>query len=90
MDKLEREILEHLSGTVDKILLILQKPKNRLVTIFEIAAAGVGILGILSIIDIIRTWIGANMFFQIIVSIALILISISLFAMARYIRNTSK
>jgi len=58
MDKTEREIFVHLSSTVDKILLTLQKPKNRMVTIFEIAAAGVGILGILSIIDIIRNWIG--------------------------------
>ena len=50
--------VKHISETLDKILVVLQKPDNRLARIFEIAAAGVGILCILSIIDILRTWFG--------------------------------
>ena len=58
MDKEDKEAIGHISKTLDKILMVLQKPGNKLARIFEIAAAGVGILGILSIIDIIRTWLG--------------------------------
>ena len=42
-----------LSGILDT----LKKPqKSRLMQVFEIAGAGVGILGIISIADIIRKW----------------------------------
>ena len=59
MDKKEdKDVIRHISENLDKILMVLQKPENKVARIFEIAAAGVGILGILSIIDIIRNWIG--------------------------------
>ena len=58
MDKEDKDTLKNINKTLDKILVILQKPENRLARIFEISAAGVGILGILSIIDILRTWFG--------------------------------
>ena len=58
MQEEDKDKIRHISETLDKILDLLQKPENRLARIFEIAAAGVGILGILSIIDIIRNWIG--------------------------------
>jgi len=58
MDKEDKDSIKHISETLDNILVILQKPDNKLAKIFEIAAAGVGILGILSIIDIIRNWFG--------------------------------
>ena len=58
MDKDDKEILKHINETLNRILAILQKPENRLASVFEISAAGVGILGILSIIDILKTWLG--------------------------------
>ena len=58
MEKEHIDAVKHISETLDKILVIMQKPENKLARIFEIAAACVGILGILSIIDLIRAWIG--------------------------------
>jgi hypothetical protein len=54
----DRETIRHMSNTLDKILTVLSKPSSRLARVFELAAAGVGILGILSIIDILKNWIG--------------------------------
>jgi hypothetical protein len=54
----DRETIRHMSNTLDKILMVLSKPSSRLARVFELAAAGVGILGILSIIDILKNWIG--------------------------------
>jgi hypothetical protein len=58
LEKEDRETIKHISNTLDKILAFLSKPASRIARIFDIAAAGVGILGILSIIDIIKNWIG--------------------------------
>ena len=58
MEKEDRETLNHMSNTLDKILSVLLKPENIFVRVFEIGAAGVGILGILGIVDIIKSWIG--------------------------------
>ena len=49
--------LSYVNKKLDAIILIMRKPENKLVRIFEIAAMGVGILGILSIIDVIRNWL---------------------------------
>jgi len=58
MDKEEVVLLKHISDTLDKIFNILSRPQNRMVRIFDIGAAIVTILGILTIIDLIRIWIG--------------------------------
>ena len=58
MEKDDKDTIIHISETLDEILGVLKKPENKLARIFEFAAAGVGILGILSIIDIIRNWLG--------------------------------
>ena len=44
MEKEDKDTIKHMSETLDKILIILQKPENKLARVFEIAAAGVGIL----------------------------------------------
>jgi len=49
--------LSYVNKKLDAIILIMRKPENKLVRICEIAAMGVGILGILSIIDVIRNWL---------------------------------
>jgi hypothetical protein len=43
----------------------LGKPGNKTARVFELVATGIGILGILSIIDIIKNWfMGAKCFFS--------------------------
>jgi hypothetical protein len=49
--------LKEINLKLDSIITTIKKPENKMAGIFEFAAAGVGILGILSIIDIIRNWI---------------------------------
>jgi hypothetical protein len=46
-----------MSNTLDKILVVLSEPHSKVVQIFNIGAAIVGILGILAIIDVILSWI---------------------------------
>jgi len=58
MEKTDREILKHMSKTLDQILVVLSKPSSKLVRIFELVAVGVGVLGIFTVIDIIKNWIG--------------------------------
>jgi len=56
MEKEDRETVKHMSETLDKIFMVLTKPEKIGVKALEIAAAVVSVLGILSIIDIIRSW----------------------------------
>ena len=58
MDKEDKDTIKHISETIDKIHIILQQPQNRAARIFELVATGVGILSILSIIDLIKSWSG--------------------------------
>ena len=58
MDKEDSQTIKHMSETLDKILAILAKPPNKTARIFEIAATGITIFGIVSAIDVIRNWIG--------------------------------
>ena len=57
METEDRETVKHISETLDKILMLLSKPEKIVVRVLEIGAAVVSVLGILSIIDIIRNWI---------------------------------
>jgi len=57
METEDRETVKHMSETLDKILMVLLKPEKIVVRVLEIGAAVVSVLGILSIIDIIRNWI---------------------------------
>ena len=58
MEEEDRETIKHMSETLDKILSVLSQPPNKLARIFELVATGIGILSVLSIIDILRNWIG--------------------------------
>jgi hypothetical protein len=49
--------LSNVNKKLDTIILIMEKPENKLVRMFEIVAMGVGILGILTVIDVIRNWL---------------------------------
>ena len=58
MEKEDRAIMLHMSDTLDKMLELMSKPPSKLARIFELAATGITLLGILGAIDIIRSWIG--------------------------------
>ena len=57
----EQEIigeLKNINSTLSGILEVMKKPqKNKVLQVFEVAGAGVGVLGIITIADIIRKWI---------------------------------
>jgi preprotein translocase subunit Sss1 len=58
MDKEDKETLKHISGTLDNMLAVLSKPANKVTRVFEAAATGITILGILGVIEIIKNWVG--------------------------------
>jgi hypothetical protein len=58
MEQEDREVIMHISETLDTVLAFLLKPKNRFIRIIDMVATGIGILGIISAIDIIKGWIG--------------------------------
>jgi hypothetical protein len=49
--------LEEINQNVSDIAAVLKQPKNKFANLLNVIAAGVGILGILSAIEIIRNWI---------------------------------
>jgi hypothetical protein len=51
------EELKTLNTNADTIIGLMRRPESKKVRIFELVATGIGILGVLSVIDIIRTWI---------------------------------
>ena len=52
------EKLEELNRKLDVIIGIMKKPDNRAGKVLETAGAVVTVMSILSIIDIIRNWLG--------------------------------
>jgi hypothetical protein len=58
MEKNDSENLKALRESVDKILVIMQRPKKIIARVLEGVALGVGILSVLGTIDIIRQWFG--------------------------------
>jgi ribosomal protein L18E len=51
------EQLEKVNVKLDTIISAMKYPKSVLEKVLEYGGAGVSILGILSIIDLIRTWV---------------------------------
>jgi hypothetical protein len=61
MEKENREIIRYISGGVDRIIMILErmsKPPSLAARIISGIATGAGILSILSIVELIRQWLG--------------------------------
>jgi len=58
MEKEELILLKHMGETLDKMLAVMLKPQSFIVRIFNIGATVVTILGILTIADLIKSWIG--------------------------------
>jgi len=60
MEAIVEQIITELSALnkkADIIIGIMQKPENKFMKVMEIIGNAVGILSILAIVDIIRTWI---------------------------------
>ena len=51
------EKLDNINETLKAMLQTLNKPENKVMTVFKVTGAAVSALGFLSIIDIIRRWI---------------------------------
>jgi hypothetical protein len=49
--------LAELNKKVDVIIGIMKEPENKFLKLMEIVGDAVGIIGILAIVDIIRSWI---------------------------------
>jgi len=58
MEKEDRDAIRHISETLDGILAVLSKPQNRVMVILNTVATGITLLGIITILDIIKNWIG--------------------------------
>ena len=56
MEQVIKELTE-LNKKVDAIIGILNKPENKFLKTMEFVSNAVGIIGILAVADIIRTWI---------------------------------
>ena len=54
----DRETIRHISDTLDKIHMVLSRPQNKVLIIMNAVGTGITLLGIITIIDIIRNWIG--------------------------------
>ena len=52
------EQLEHMNYTLERMLDVMKAPENKFVRLMNIVGTGVSIAGIISLIDIIRKWIG--------------------------------
>ena len=50
--------LAELNKKADIIIGIMQKPENRIIKALEIAGAVITVVSLLSVIDIIRNWLG--------------------------------
>jgi hypothetical protein len=57
VEKEDREIIRHISVTLDEVLAVLNKPESKFFKIMEIVGDAVGIIGILAVVDILRNWI---------------------------------
>jgi len=56
MEQVIKELIE-LNKKVDVIIGIMNKPENKFLKLMEFVSNAVGIIGILAVADIIRTWI---------------------------------
>jgi preprotein translocase subunit Sss1 len=50
--------LSELNKKVDVIVGIMKKPENRFIKVLEIAGMVITVMSFLSVIDIIRNWLG--------------------------------
>ena len=48
--------LDNINSTLEKMLKVMDKPKNPVLSVLEIAGMLAGILGIIVVVDIIKNW----------------------------------
>jgi len=59
-EKVLFERLENISRTLEAILAEIKKPRNIILRILDIAAAGIGVLGIINIADQVMKWLSGG------------------------------
>jgi len=59
-EKVLFERLENISGTLEAILAEIKKPRNIILRILDIAAAGIGVLGIINIAEQVMKWLSGG------------------------------
>ena len=57
MTKKDSDALQHISKTLDEILLVIKTPASKLQRVLDNTGKVLSILGIVVIIEIIRSWI---------------------------------
>ena len=57
MESEDRKLLQHISNTLDEVLVVLKKPENKFVKALELAGTIVSVLAIISIIEALLKWI---------------------------------
>ena len=56
MESEDRKIFQHISDTLDEVLVVMKKPVNMFMRILEVASTITGVLAIFGIVEIIRSW----------------------------------
>jgi len=51
------ERLDNINNTLECMLGVMKKPESKVMTVLKYAGAVVGVLGILTIVELIRQWI---------------------------------
>jgi hypothetical protein len=57
MSDKDSKTLEHISNTLDEVLVEIKKPRHILLRVLDISAAGITVLGIIAIIEKVIQWI---------------------------------
>jgi hypothetical protein len=57
VEKETLDIMQHMSDTLDEVLVVLKKPGSKFMRVLEVFGAVVSVLAILGLIDIVRNWI---------------------------------
>ncbi|MCL2318522.1 MAG: hypothetical protein FWC45_00430 [Treponema sp.] len=52
--------LDQINKTLEKMLAVMQKPENPFYRALTVAGVGVGVLGIIQVIDTIVKWLGGK------------------------------
>ncbi|MDR1351928.1 MAG: hypothetical protein LBK05_01495 [Treponema sp.] len=51
------EQLQQMNRTFERMLAVMEKPENKILRVLQVVGVGVGALGFLGLVDIIRNWI---------------------------------
>jgi len=56
MENEDRKIFQHISDTLDEVLVVMKKPDDKFMRFLQIGSAIAGVLAIIGVADVIRNW----------------------------------